>query len=76
MRFTFIFGVAGIFYSMIWHQQTFIPPTEIFMPIATGALIDILILLGMSKYFKIKVEKIEKVSDEEIEQELADYLKR
>lgn len=47
-----------------------------FIPIATGALIDILILLSISKHFNGKVEEIEKVSGEEIEQELKDYLNR
>ncbi|HJF33882.1 MAG TPA: hypothetical protein K8V56_19110 [Sporosarcina psychrophila] len=79
MLFTFIFGVAGIVYSMLWHQQSLIPPTDIFIPIATGALIDILILLSVSKHLNVKVEEremIEKISNEEIEQELENYLKK
>ncbi|TQR14247.1 hypothetical protein [Psychrobacillus vulpis] len=75
MRFTFIFGIAGILYSIFWHRQSLIPPTDIFIPIATGALIDILILLSISKHRNVLDEEIEKVSNEEIEQELEDYLK-
>ena len=74
--FTLIFGFAGIFYSMMYHHQFFIPPTDIFIPIATGALIDILILLSFSKHFKLKSKKAEKLSNEEIEQELEEYLNR
>ena len=75
MRFTLIFGVVGIFYAMLWHQQLLIPPTNIFIPIATGALIDILILLSIPKHSNVKGEEIERVSNDEIERELENYLK-
>ncbi|MBE1553831.1 hypothetical protein [Sporosarcina limicola] len=80
MRFTFIFGIAGILYAIVWHQQVFIPPTDIFIPIATGALFDILFILSFSKHLNVKVEvedeEIGKVSNEDIEQELENYSKR
>ena len=77
MRFTFIFWVAGILYALVWHKQVFIPPTDIFIPIAIGALFDILFILSFSKHLNVKVEdeEIEKVSNEEIERELGNYSK-
>lgn len=45
MRFTIVFGIIGVIYSIFWYEQALPSPNDVFTAIIAGASIDILLLL-------------------------------